>query len=324
MSPTSPSVRLGGRAVSAAQIQLLARGYFALQAVCGALWWILVAAVPSVAAATLEGLPRILIACLDIPLFVLASAAVAAGFLQARWAVVPWTVLVALVTALYATVTGLAGWGAMIMVLAAIGTACAGAILHRPTLLTDVLLQGPLAFAPAAEASARSHWLRTLQQLLVFWGLFLGVLPALILGAELRWGLHLDAPAAVRALGLVLLLAASALGVWSARVMATHGEGTPLPSEQTRAMVTSGPYAAVRNPMAVAGIAQGAAVGLLASSWLVVLYAVAGSVLWNLLVRPLEEDDLEERFGEEFRAYREQVGLWWPRLGAGERRAAEE
>jgi protein-S-isoprenylcysteine O-methyltransferase Ste14 len=66
--------------------------------------------------------------------------------------------------------------------------------------------------------------------------------------------------------------------------------------------------------MAVAGIVQGAAVGLILSSWLVIVYAVAGSLVWNYAVRPLEEADLERRFGQEFARYRDTVRCWVPRF----------
>ena len=66
--------------------------------------------------------------------------------------------------------------------------------------------------------------------------------------------------------------------------------------------------------MAIAGITQGVAVGLILSSWLVVAYAIAGSLLWNFVVRPLEEHDLEARFGDQYRRYRSAVRCWWPRL----------
>ena len=102
--------------------------------------------------------------------------------------------------------------------------------------------------------------------------------------------------------------------------MSTLGGGTPLPSAMPNHLVIRGPYRFVRNPMAVAGVAQGIGVGLLLSSWLVVVYAVVGSVLWNYAVRPLEESDLEQRFGDEFGRYRASVRCWVPRLSAGSSR----
>jgi protein-S-isoprenylcysteine O-methyltransferase Ste14 len=97
--------------------------------------------------------------------------------------------------------------------------------------------------------------------------------------------------------------------------MSTRGSGTPLPSAATTRLVTSGPYRFVRNPMAVAGIVQGVGVGLTLQSWLVVLYAIAGSVVWNWFVRPVEEADLTAKFGNEYLAYRAQVRCWIPRVG---------
>ena len=98
--------------------------------------------------------------------------------------------------------------------------------------------------------------------------------------------------------------------------MAVRGRGTPLPLDAAREMVTSGPYAHVRNPMAISGLAQGVAVGLWMRSPLVVLYALCGGPLWCWGVRPGEEAALEERFGEPYCAYRRAVRLWWPRLRA--------
>jgi protein-S-isoprenylcysteine O-methyltransferase Ste14 len=152
-------------------------------------------------------------------------------------------------------------------------------------------------------------------QLLIFWGLFLVVFPVIIAALEGRWGLHVATPAFVSAVGIILLVPASALGLWSAFAMSTHGDGTPLPSAATTRLVTSGPYRLVRNPMAVAGIMQGAAVGLILQSWLVVAYAIAGSVVWNWFVRPVEEADLVAKFGDEYVLYQSRVRCWIPRLG---------
>jgi protein-S-isoprenylcysteine O-methyltransferase Ste14 len=66
--------------------------------------------------------------------------------------------------------------------------------------------------------------------------------------------------------------------------------------------------------MAVAGIGQGVAVALWLGSWVVLLYALAGAVLWHVAIRPAEERDLAARFGSAYRAYRSAVRLWLPRL----------
>jgi hypothetical protein len=117
----------------------------------------------------------------------------------------------------------------------------------------------------------------------------------------------------VAVLGVALLAFSSVIGVWSARAIANFGSGTPLPGQMANHLVTRGPYSFVRNPMAIAGIVQGVSMGVLIGSWLVVVYALVGSLLWNWLIRPHEEADLYERFGDEYREYADRVYCWWPR-----------
>lgn len=75
-----------------------------------------------------------------------------------------------------------------------------------------------------------------------------------------------------------------------------------------------GPYAFVRNPMALAGMGQGLAVGIYLGSVMVMVYALAGSLVWNYVARPLEEIELVEKFGSSYERYRAEVKCWWPRL----------
>lgn len=285
-----------------------------MQGLAGAAWWIGVFFSDSIRSLTLGSLDPILVAWLDIPLFVIGSMLVACGVRPMVWIVVAWTTLVAAGMTLYATVSGEAGWGALLMIAAAVGGVGAGLLILLDRLPTEWILFGPFAIRLAPAASTSAHVTRTTGQVVVFWGLFLAVIPVIIAVIERRWDLHASLPDAVRWAGLVLLLTASALGIWSAAAMSTRGEGTPLPSATARRLVIAGPYRFVRNPMALAGIAQGAAVGLMIDSWLVVVYALCGSLVWNWVVRPLEEADLTERFGAAYAAYARGVRCWVPRL----------
>lgn len=299
---------------------VLGRIYFALQAAAGAAWWLGVFTVPFLRVTTLGSLDAGLVAFLDIPLFVIASGA--AAVLLNRWgrvsAVVAtvWTVAVTLLLAAYATFTGEAGWGVLLMAAASVGSIGALSLLWLGRVPTEWALAGPFAFRPArSRRPSAPHVLATLAQILVFWGLFLGVIPFVLSALEARWGLAVAFPSAVPMGGWALLVLASSLGLWSAAAITTRGDGTPLPAAMANRLVIAGPYRVVRNPMAVSGFLQGAAVGLVMSSWLVVVYAVLGSLLWNYAVRPLEEADLEMRFGDEFRRYRDTVRCWIPRFG---------
>lgn len=294
------------------------RSYFALQALAGAVWWVLVPMVPAVRTATLGRLDALLVGLLDVPLFVIASALAALGFRWAAWIAVPWTLLVTAGMVLYATATGEAGWGAVAMFAASAGSVGAGMLVLYGRIPMERFLIGPLAFRPARRAEGHAPWVATMLQLMVFWTLFLVALPLPLIWLERRWQVaaELSDPARSAALtaGAMLLLAASALGAASALTMARQGRGTPLPSAMPHRLVIAGPYRWVRNPMAVAGIAQGVAVGLLGASWLVIVYALAGGVLWHLLVRPSEEQDLAARFGAEYARYSGRVRCWVPRL----------
>ncbi|MCU1407406.1 MAG: hypothetical protein JWQ43_3709 [Glaciihabitans sp.] len=292
------------------------QGFFAVQAIAGAAWWIAVFASPFLREATLGQLNPVAVAALDIPLFVIASAVAALGVRAAAIVATGWTALVAIALAVYATVTGEAGWGVLVMIGAAGCSMLAASLIVLGRVPTAWITYGPFGFrsAPIRQKTG-SYLAQTLGQLVFFWGLFLVVFPLAITSFEHRWGVAIAFPLIAGPVGFVILVLASALGISSAYVMSTLGGGTPLPSAMPNRLVIRGPYRWIRNPMAVAGIAQGVGVGLVLSSWLVVLYAVIGSVLWNYAVRPLEEADLEKRFGDQFRDYCASVRCWVPRFG---------
>ncbi|ARJ06375.1 hypothetical protein GCM10010988_16110 [Cnuibacter physcomitrellae] len=297
----------------------LGRLYFAAQAGAGAAWWVAVFTVPLVREATLGTIDPTLMALADVPLFVVASALAAVGVRGAAYVATGWTLLVAAALAVYATITTEAGWGVLAMIAASAASVVALCAIRWGRIPTAWVVQGPFGFRPAAAGrSSAAHVLATLGQIVLFWGFFLVVVPLVISALEQRWGVALPLPAPVATgvaiAGAVVLALASALGLWSGVTMSALGDGTPLPAAMTTRLVVAGPYRWVRNPMALAGITQGAAVGLLLGSWLVVLYAVAGSAVWNHVVRPHEEHDLEARFGADFDEYRAHVRCWLPRL----------
>ena len=293
---------------------LLGRAYFAVQAFAGAAWWVAVFTVPFVREATLGRLDPIAVAAFDIPLFVVASALAAFGIRAAAIVAAGWTVVVATALAVYATITTEAGWGVLdhgrrrCRIHRRGRSSAGGPGADRVDRARTVRLPGG-GRSPATGAYAAT----TGGQIVVFWGLFLVALPLIIAFLERRWGVGFEFAGFIAPAGVVVLVLASALGLSSAFVMSTRGHGTPLPSAMPNRLVIAGPYRWVRNPMAVAGILQGVAVGLILSSWLVVAYALVGSLLWNYAVRPSEEADLEARFGDDYVHYARDVRCWWPR-----------
>ena len=163
-------------------------------------------------------------------------------------------------------------------------------------------------------ASTSSNWilLKTFTQIIVVWSLILVVFPYLITIVEDKLGVTRFSFPFQKPLSAILFVVISSLGVYAAYVMSRIGMGTPLPLDHAVKLVVQGPYAYVRNPMAVSGVGQGLAVALFLGSPLVAIYALMGSLVWQVIFRPLEENDLQQRFDVDYDVYRERVKCWIP------------
>jgi protein-S-isoprenylcysteine O-methyltransferase Ste14 len=113
-------------------------------------------------------------------------------------------------------------------------------------------------------------------------------------------------------IGLALVVAGSLLVLWAAVTMALAGRGTPLTFAAPRRLVVTGPYAWLRNPMVVGTLVQGVGLGAMYGSLPVLLLFACGALVWNLLRRHDDEDELQRVFGREFELYRRSVRCWLP------------
>lgn len=169
-------------------------------------------------------------------------------------------------------------------------------------------------FRPARSSHLGYLYAKTLLHTALFWTVFLLVLPLLVVELERLLGIRSFAfPTQAWSPWLAFAFFGT-LGLSSSAIMVFTGHGTPLPIDCASRLVVAGPYRLVRNPMAIAGLGQAAAVGMLLGSPGTLLYALTGMVVWNQLVRPIEEHDLHRRFGESFEHYRDHVRCWVPRL----------
>jgi len=92
------------------------------------------------------------------------------------------------------------------------------------------------------------------------------------------------------------------------------GRGTPAVFDPPLRLVVRGPYRFVRNPMYLgAGLALGGA-ALLYRSIPLLLYGAGFLIATHLFVVFYEEPHLTRMFGLEYRAYRDRVRRWLPRL----------
>lgn len=157
--------------------------------------------------------------------------------------------------------------------------------------------------------------IKSLLSMIVFWALFLFIIPSVIIEWERSFLISsVSGSALLRSgLGIVLFVLGGSLGLFSVWPMAFTGRGTPLPCACALRLVRTGPYRTIRNPMVIAGISQGIAVGVFTGSPSVVVYSLAGAIVWQCWIRPWEEADLSRRFGAEYARYQREVDCWWPR-----------
>lgn len=138
------------------------------------------------------------------------------------------------------------------------------------SLFNVLLLLGQNVFRMSTSSGTARNVCTTLLQSAILWVTLLILFPLGIVHSSGDWPPFFPRPNL--ALGSVLFLCASALGIWSGIVMSVRGSGTPLPLDAPQRLVLSGPYAYVRNPMAIAGLAQGFGVAIALSSIEVTAY----------------------------------------------------
>ena len=148
---------------------------------------------------------------------------------------------------------------------------------------------------------------------------FEGVLPAIVLFVGFWLDVRLGLPPwpfslprvmlgmGIAFVGFMLLVTV----VW----MHHHeGRGTPSPIAPTRRLLTDGPYAWVRNPMYLGGILYFFGLILATGTWMGLVLLALGVFLIVAEVIWIEEPELEARFGEAYRRYKQRVPRFIPRL----------
>lgn len=121
-----------------------------------------------------------------------------------------------------------------------------------------------------------------------------------------------DDPALVGVAGLVIALVGQAIriGTIGLAYIIRGGKDHRVHAE---ALVTSGIYAHVRNPMYLGNAFLLAGFALASNSWLVVLVGVPVALAWHAAIIAAEEDFLRTKFGAEFDAYAARVPRLLPR-----------
>ncbi len=290
--------------------------YFSIQGLAVVGWWLLLFFVPSSRIYFQMGDSETTLLAFWLPdLFLLAAGSFAAAlfcFFDGKFlSNILWFVVGAIS---YATVYCFSfalmtdtGWLGVALMAAAMTLSGNFAVGLSPT-VKDLMFR--------RSNEAKTSWIltKTFAQIIIVWFLILAVFPYFIAILETKLGIPKFSFPFQQIISVIFFCTVSSLGVSGAYTMARIGRGTPLPLDAASNLVVRGVYSFVRNPMAISGIGQGLAVGLFLGSPLVLLYALLGGLIWQVIFRRLEEDDLLKNFGSDYEDYCRNVRCWIPRL----------
>jgi protein-S-isoprenylcysteine O-methyltransferase Ste14 len=124
---------------------------------------------------------------------------------------------------------------------------------------------------------------------------------------------YFPVPAAMRWLGVALLLPALAFFAWSFRSLGVNYRGG-VGLYDAHELVTTGPYLWIRHPIYMAFIGIMILVLPLSANWVLSLSGLLLVLSIAAARIPTEERQLHERFGPAWESYRERTGRLVPRL----------
>jgi protein-S-isoprenylcysteine O-methyltransferase Ste14 len=140
----------------------------------------------------------------------------------------------------------------------------------------------------------------------------------LINPAWLEWA-RLPIPAPVRWASMTVAFGGGLIWVWALHHLGKNLTDTVVTRRQ-HSLVTSGPYQWVRHPFYVGLVLMIFGVSVATANWLIIGLA---ALMWFGFLLPrtrIEERNLVERFGDDYRKYARRVGRFWPRFREGRRK----
>jgi protein-S-isoprenylcysteine O-methyltransferase Ste14 len=129
-------------------------------------------------------------------------------------------------------------------------------------------------------------------------------------------GFRVDLPVVMKVAGLLFFGAGTLLHLWTGELLGIMGlVGLPEISWRAKSrLVTKGPFSVVRHPTYLAHTLLFAGVFLITGVITVGIVTLLDFVIMNAVVIPLEERELGNRFGEEYKQYKERVPQFFPRI----------
>lgn len=133
-------------------------------------------------------------------------------------------------------------------------------------------------------------------------------------GREAIWNFSTSLPAGLRLIGFILLFTGILVHIWTSRLLGVSGLiGLPeVFSMRDAQLITNGPFGIVRHPTYLGHTLMFSGAFFLTGNLLVGIVAILDFVIVNTAIIPLEEKELLERFGEDYRRYMARVPRFIP------------
>ena len=109
--------------------------------------------------------------------------------------------------------------------------------------------------------------------------------------------------------GMALMLLGLVLGIMASKTFRRIGAHFQL-HEKSSTLATSGPFKISRNPMYLSMVIWLMGLAVLLGSLSAFLFPLLFFLTANFLIIPLEEQSMEETFGERYREYKRHVRRW--------------
>ena len=138
----------------------------------------------------------------------------------------------------------------------------------------------------------------------------LGLIAFMVKPSSMAWS-SLPLPDWFRWAGVGVGIAGGGLLLWTFSTLGPNLTDTVV-TRKTHTLVTRGPYRWVRHPFYDSGALCILANSIVASNWFLLLTGTLALLLLVVRTRK-EEENLIKRFGEDYRAYMQCTGRFWPK-----------
>ena len=148
--------------------------------------------------------------------------------------------------------------------------------------------------------------------------LFLGIVPGLFIWVGLYFRDYVLGHI-IKIIELTVSILGTVVGLffvlWAALTQWKIGGGTPAPIAPTQHLVVVGPYKYCRNPIEFGAILYYLGIGTYFGGITVgIIGCLLGFIIGSIYHKLIEEKELEKRFGEEYKQYKESTPFIFPRI----------